>query len=113
MNNDTGEMMPARVHAVHLDVGHVRYPGDRVPVRIIKGSKGPHNVFAGYAACHMGVIRNVQIIVQIQELEITRLHEHDQGNGSQRQTNYNQSTPGSALSIGLTLIPRNVKTIKL
>jgi len=76
MNYDVGEVMSARVHAVKLDVSHVRQPGDGVPVagNFIKGSEGPNNIFAGYAACYMGVTRNVAIIIQIQELVISRLH---------------------------------------
>jgi len=80
MNYNVGEVMSARVHAVKLDVSHVRQPGDRMPVACIKRGKGPNNIFACYAVCHMKVVRHVFIIVETHERVISHLRVYGYSN---------------------------------
>jgi hypothetical protein len=65
--------MTTRVHTVKLSVSHMRKPSDRMPVCCVNRSKGPQNALGRYSACYMGVIGNIGIIVESQELVISDL----------------------------------------
>jgi hypothetical protein len=68
MNNNVGDVVAAWVYAVKLNISHVRYPGNRMPVGYMIRSKCPKNIFVSYAACNMRVAYNVYIIVVTKEL---------------------------------------------
>jgi hypothetical protein len=51
-----------------------------MPVACFSGSKCPNNIFAGYAAYYMVVIRNIGIIVKIKELVVSNLPVYGQSN---------------------------------
>ncbi len=76
MNNDVSEVMAPRVHAVKLDVSHMRKPSDGMPVRCMDRGKGPDKAWTCETICHMGVLSNVDIIVIIQKLVISHLPIH-------------------------------------
>lgn len=88
MNYDVGKVMALRIQAEKLDVSHVRQPGNRMPVAGgACGRKSPHNICAGYAVNYVRIIRNVDIIVEIQELMSAHLHIYGQDHDNEHHAN--------------------------
>ena len=79
----------------------MREPGYRVPVTRINGRKGPDDISAGYPAGDMMISRNIDAIVVIQKLVISRLQIYHCGDDHQHRADKDQRTHLTALSLGI------------
>jgi hypothetical protein len=63
MDQDVCAVMAACIESVDLNVGHVRKPGERVPVPGMECCKGPHEPVKRQAILNVTIFGNEEIIV--------------------------------------------------
>jgi hypothetical protein len=81
VNENISEMVPPRAQAENLNNSHMGQPGQRMPVGCGKSRKGPSNVLTGDAPFDMQIIRNIQRVIEVDELVITCLEEDSECEG--------------------------------
>src|SRR5208282_1989392 len=67
MEKYVGGMVAHRVQAVHLAIERVREPGERVPVQSFRGTKSPSHVVPGESGTNLGIVGNVNLVVEIEK----------------------------------------------
>ena len=75
MNDDTAEMMRARLYAEQLAIEHVRKGGDWMPVGGVKMSEGPCDVGDADPAGHATGAINVIVVIVTDPIEVRGLRE--------------------------------------
>ncbi len=81
-------MMPSRVQSIELNIKHVGYPCQGMPVCGVIGSECPADTFHRYAILNMGVFCHIDGIIVISEIAGMDLPECDKGGNSQGDVNY-------------------------
>jgi hypothetical protein len=90
VDGNVGQMMPAWIQAIKLDVSHMRQPGEGMPVAGIDGTESPNNILAGYAPHDVRVFRDIDIIVEPNELMASYRQIYGQGCDKQRHAKQNR-----------------------
>jgi hypothetical protein len=61
--------MTSGVQLVGFEIRHVGYPGERVPITRMKRCEGPRKIFHREAAVNLSVVRHIDIVIEIDEVE--------------------------------------------
>ena len=80
-------MMPSRFQSEELNIHHVGYPGNRMPVGLVYGCEGPSNSRYRNTILNLTVSGYVAVIVVINEIAMTYLPECYEGSNSQENAN--------------------------
>ena len=83
VQQEVHEVVHGRVQAEALHVGHVRQPGERMPIALVKGGQRPAHVFPGQPAEDMAVLRDVRGIVEKDKIRVPHA-------GVRHERNYRQ-----------------------
>ncbi len=67
MEDQIREVMHARIQSEQLNIQHVRYPSEGMPVGGMNRSQGPHNILKAQAALDMGILSHIFLIIVIQK----------------------------------------------
>ena len=87
MNERVHEQMPTGIETKELAVEHMREPGERMPVRGVKSSESPGNPFQRQAAADHGIVPDVKIVIQADELMTDHLAVNRESDNGQRYRN--------------------------
>src|SRR5256885_15264166 len=63
-----GEVMARRMQVKELAIGHVREPGQGMPIAGVKSLEGPEQSLSGESGPHVRVLGDVLLIVVIEKL---------------------------------------------
>jgi hypothetical protein len=87
VQQQTGQVMAQRLHAVKLPIQRVREPGDGMPVGGAGGGKGPLDALPIQAVLNSFVGRDVIRVVKQNEIAVERRPKHGQHRRAQQQAN--------------------------
>jgi hypothetical protein len=80
-------MMAAGIQMKQHTIGHVRTPGEGMPVGCMEGRKSPLDAGPGQTFLNRGIFRDVIIIVKIDKIIVCRRQVHEQSDKHEQQTN--------------------------
>ena len=67
MKNNIDEVVKSGIQTKQLTIRHVRKPGQRMPVRLVKGGKSPSYVVETQTCADVDVLGDVRAVVVIKE----------------------------------------------
>ena len=68
MKEEIGKMVSPRMQAVEAAVKHVAHPRERVHVHGALGGERPARIGPTQPRLHMGIVRDVKVVIQVDEL---------------------------------------------
>ena len=95
MNERIDEQMPAGIETKELAIQHVRKPGQRVPVGGVKRGESPGNPGQREPARDDGIVPDVEVVIEVDELMTDHLPVNREGGNGQRCRDQ-QLTPAKA-----------------
>src|SRR4051812_35137554 len=87
MNQDAGEMMAAWIQAIQLAVQHMGKPRDGVPVGRMDVRECPPDSLDRQASGDLRVLKDIDVVIQIDELKTKRLAKDEPGDRSNETAN--------------------------
>ena len=83
MKGEIGGVKSPGVEPKDLEVGHVRGPGERMPVIVMKGREGPPGVLKIEALLHNGVLGDVRGVVVVNKARMLKAVKGAEGEDEQ------------------------------
>ena len=72
VEEEIGQVMPARVEAIQRVIHRMRDPGQRMPIARVTGFEGPGQCGAGEAVLDGGIVNDVIRVIVVGEIEMGR-----------------------------------------
>lgn len=86
MKEDIGHMMTSGIQPVDFTIYHMRNPGDGVPVAGVGGSEGPGDTLPSQPVLNVQVLRDVILVIKIDEIVMSDRPKADEGQNGKRET---------------------------
>ena len=87
MEQKVGEMVTPGIHAIHLNVKHVRQPRHGMPIGCVACGEGPQDALPGQPADDWGVFANILGIIKRQKSVVTNWGINEQNDHDQDSRN--------------------------
>src|SRR5215467_12626509 len=87
MKQQAGEVMTAWIQTIKVTIHHVGNPGQRVPVAVVAGAKGPLDTLGTYPGLHVEIAGDVFGIVEIDKLVMSDRPVTEQRHSGEQEAN--------------------------